>query len=404
MAEFLLYGRTEYEEVIRFAASLREAAEKQGTIRGIAFAVVVGGEALLLSGNIDAAVPMLEEAIVLHRQIGANAGESLSLQRLAEAHMYLGNRETAMQLLEESLPLARWSLLSHHLLQRIFGTMIRLADDSQSAMATVQRAEKAIGPADMCPFCTVMIAVPAAIACAGAGEIEAAQFHAMIAQASCEHWPGTAWQGAVAEANAHIAAAQGNSAEAADLFEEAALLYERAGQPLDAERCRAGVPERELRTILFSDLVASTERASSLGDTEWRELLDQHDALVRAAIARGGREIKHTGDGFLATFASPGQAIAGGRAIVEGLRPLGIDARVGVHTGEVEVRGEDIGGIAVHIASRVMHLAGPGQVAVSHVVPPLVAGSGTEFTSDGEHRLKGVDGAWEIFHLQPAGG
>ena len=241
MAEFLLYGRTDYNEILEFTASLRAAAEKQESARAVAFAATVAGEAHLLAGNVDTAVSALEEGIELHRRIGANAGESLSLQRLAEAQLELGNHDRASQLLEEALPLARWSLLSHHLVQRIFGTMIRLADDPEAGLAVVQRAEREIGPADICLFCTVMIAVPATIACARAGELDTARFHLMLAEGSCESWPGTAWQGAVSEAKAHVALAEGFPDDAASLMVEAASLFERAGQPLDVARCRAGI-------------------------------------------------------------------------------------------------------------------------------------------------------------------
>ncbi len=241
MAEFLLYGRTDYDEVLEFAASLREAAEKQESSRAVAFAATVAGEAYLLAGSLDEAIPALEEAIDLHRHIGANAGESLSLQRLAEAELELGNHDRANQLLEEALPLARWSLLSHHLMQRIFGTMIRLAEHPEAGLAVVQRAEREIGPADVCPFCTVMIAVPATIACARAGQLEEAQFYLMLAEGSCETWPGTAWQGAVAEAKAYLAQAEGRLDDVEPLLEKAASLFERAGQPLDVKRCRAGI-------------------------------------------------------------------------------------------------------------------------------------------------------------------
>jgi pimeloyl-ACP methyl ester carboxylesterase len=157
------------------------------------------------------------------------------------------------------------------------------------------------------------------------------------------------------------------------------------------------VTDRVLLTVLFTDIVGSTDTVAEIGDGRWRAILDRHDALVRRHLARyQGREVKTTGDGFLATFDGPPRAGRGARASAEGVAELGIQVRTGVHTGEVEVRGEDVGGLGVHIASRIMSLAGPGEVLVSRTVKDLVSGSGLEFDLHGEHELKGVPGAWEI--------
>jgi class 3 adenylate cyclase len=162
---------------------------------------------------------------------------------------------------------------------------------------------------------------------------------------------------------------------------------------------RHGPPaDRVLATVLFTDLVASTERAAELGDGKWREALEAHQELVRRELERfRGREVKTTGDGFLATFDGPARAIRCSCAIRDGARKTGLEMRAGLHTGEIEVMGEDIGGIAVHIGSRVSGLAEPDEVLVSRTVVDLVAGSGIEFEDRGEHELKGVPGTWQLF-------
>ncbi len=160
------------------------------------------------------------------------------------------------------------------------------------------------------------------------------------------------------------------------------------------------VVDRVLATVMFSDVVGSTEKASALGDRRWRSLLDDHDALVRDCVgSRGGKLIKSTGDGALATFDGPARAIRCGCEIRDGVRGLGLDVRVGLHTGEIELRGADVGGIAVHIGARVASLAGPGEVLVSRTVKDLVAGSGLAFVDRGMHPLKGVADEWQLYAL-----
>ncbi|HEY2815301.1 MAG TPA: adenylate/guanylate cyclase domain-containing protein [Acidimicrobiales bacterium] len=156
--------------------------------------------------------------------------------------------------------------------------------------------------------------------------------------------------------------------------------------------------DRMLATILFTDIVDSTQRAVGSGDRRWRDLLDNHDRMAERQVQRfGGRLVKTTGDGMLATFDGPARAIQSGLAICDGARQLGIEVRVGVHTGEVERRGDDIAGIGVHIAARVETHAQPGEVWVSRTVTDLVAGSGINFGDRGEHQLKGVPGTWQLF-------
>ena len=155
--------------------------------------------------------------------------------------------------------------------------------------------------------------------------------------------------------------------------------------------------DRVLATMLFTDIVNSTQHASRLGDRRWLELLADHDMEVRAQLARfRGREVATTGDGFLATFDGPGRAIRAARAIVDALRPLGVDIRAGLHTGEVELKGAGIGGVAIHIAQRISALAQPGEVLVSSTVKDLVAGSGIQLEDRGEHVLKGVPESWRL--------
>jgi class 3 adenylate cyclase len=161
--------------------------------------------------------------------------------------------------------------------------------------------------------------------------------------------------------------------------------------------------DRNLTSVLFTDIVASTERAASLGDHKWRALLDTHDRLVRDHLRRfRGSEIKTTGDGFLASFDGPARGIRCARAIIDGARELGVDIRAGMHTGECEVRGSDLGGLAVHIAARVGALAGPREVLVSSTVKDLVVGSGIEFEDRGDYELKGVPGTWRLFAVDLA--
>lgn len=159
-------------------------------------------------------------------------------------------------------------------------------------------------------------------------------------------------------------------------------------------------PERDriLATVVFTDIVDSTRTAAEFGDHRWRQVLERHQGIVRATLGRfGGREVKTTGDGFLATFDGPARAIRCARTIIESSEELRIRVRAGVHTGECEVMGDDIGGIAVHIAARVSALAGPDEVLVSRTVKDLVAGSGIEFSDRGAHTLKGVPDSWQLY-------
>jgi class 3 adenylate cyclase len=156
--------------------------------------------------------------------------------------------------------------------------------------------------------------------------------------------------------------------------------------------------ERVLATVLFTDICGSTERAAKLGDSRWRDLLGRHDAVFRAELDRQrGREVKATGDGFLATFDVPARGIRCAQAAGTALRREGLEIRAGLHTGECELRGDDVAGIAIHIAARIAARAQGGEVLVSRTVTDLVAGSGLRFEDRGSHELKGVPEPWHLY-------
>ena len=160
-------------------------------------------------------------------------------------------------------------------------------------------------------------------------------------------------------------------------------------------------PDRVLATVLFTDIVDSTRRAAELGDHEWKLMLDQHDTMAARQVERyGGRLVKTTGDGLLATFDGPARAARCGVAIRAGARAIGLGVRAGVHVGEIEIRGDDVAGLAVHIAQRVSSLAEADEVLVSRTLVDLVVGSGLQFDERGEHELKGVPGRWQTFAVR----
>jgi DNA-binding SARP family transcriptional activator/tetratricopeptide (TPR) repeat protein len=238
VAEYVLYGPVPFPEVIEMARSLRDRAERFGALRGVAFATSLLGEAALLMGDLDLAEEELERSVGLHREVAAPAGEANSLQRLAEVRLLQGDRSEAQRLLQRALPLARWSLIGMHLLQRIYGSMIAAAPDPVAARAVVDRAEATMGETDRCAFCDLMFAVPASIACADVGDLDEARRRLAQAEALATRWNVGAWTAAVTEARAHLVVAQGDPLEGERLFQSAAELFEAAGQPLDARRCR----------------------------------------------------------------------------------------------------------------------------------------------------------------------
>lgn len=241
-AEYLLYGPTPYSDVIDLARDLQRTAERSGALRAAAFARALIGEAALLCGDLDLAERELDAAAESHAAIGSPAGEAHALQRLAEVRLARGDAASARELLERAVPLARWSVIANHLLQRIYGTMIEAAPDAASAVAVVDRAESTLGLDDRCHFCDIMLAVPAMVACAQAGDLERAENYRVIAAGSAELWEGTSWAAELEEATARVALAAGEGG-AASALERAIDGFERAGQPHDAARCRALLDE-----------------------------------------------------------------------------------------------------------------------------------------------------------------
>jgi class 3 adenylate cyclase len=191
----------------------------------------------------------------------------------------------------------------------------------------------------------------------------------------------------------------------------AAFVYSAGPAQQDPEQRRprgrpapagaAGQGERALATVLFTDIVGSTERAREVGDRRWAELLDTHDLVARELVAQlDGRLVKSTGDGILALFDRPGRGIRCATGLRDRLKGSGVEIRAGVHTGEVQLRGDDVGGIAVHFAARVMAAAAPGEVLVSGTVHDLVAGSDYVLEDRGAHNLKGIGGEWRLFAVR----
>jgi class 3 adenylate cyclase len=180
-------------------------------------------------------------------------------------------------------------------------------------------------------------------------------------------------------------------ARAPEYLEEYRRALRATGKSLPA-------PDRILSTVLFTDIVDSTRRAAEVGDSEWRALIRRHDEIVRGQLQHfAGREIDRTGDGFLSAFDSPARAIRCALAIGAAVQSIGLQVRAGVHSGEVEVIGDYLGGIAVHIGARISALAGPDEVLVSQTVKEAVVGSGIAFEDRGTHELKGVPGQWQVY-------
>ena len=192
--------------------------------------------------------------------------------------------------------------------------------------------------------------------------------------------------------NWHVNGSAGGEDDALDVVEE--FLTGQRHEPAPAI-------DRVLKTVVFTDIVASTERAVAIGDRRWRDLLDAHDAAIRRELGRfRGQEVNMTGDGFLAAFDGPGRAIQCAQAMANAARNIGLEVRAGLHTGECELRGDNLAGIAVHIGARVSALAEPGEVLVTSTVRDLVAGSGIEFADRGRHELKGVPGEWQVLAVE----
>ena len=244
VAENLLYGREPYPEVIAEAEQLRLRASRTGALRGVAFATALIGEAALMMGDLTRAEAELEEAVELHAEVDAVGGQAHSMQRLAEVRLAQGRSEEAKTLLDEALLLARWSPIGMHLLQRIFGTLIASAPDPVAARAMVDRAESTLGEPDQCWFCTVMLAVPAATACARVGDLEDAHRFLASAEQSVSHWGDSSWRAAVIEAQATVALAEGDAEGYRTLSRAAADAYSALGHAGDAARCLAAASPR----------------------------------------------------------------------------------------------------------------------------------------------------------------
>ncbi|HET6715179.1 MAG TPA: adenylate/guanylate cyclase domain-containing protein [Actinomycetota bacterium] len=197
-----------------------------------------------------------------------------------------------------------------------------------------------------------------------------------------------------------LASGQGPNVHGLHWYSRAESILREIGSFVDGLREEESSFDRVLATVLFTDIVDSTVQATSLGDRRWREIREEHDAIVRAQLARfRGREVKTMGDGFLATFDGPARAVRCAIAIASAITSLGIDVRTGLHTGEVELDGEDIAGLAVAIGARVGALAGPSEVLVSQTVRDLVSGSGLSFDDAGEHELKGIPDRWRLYRV-----
>jgi len=238
VAEYLLYGPMPYDEVIALARSLQASAAESGARRAEAFALCLSGEALLLAGRLAEARTDLEQSVAMHEELHADAGTAHSLQRLAEVELASGERVEAERLARRALSLARWSPLARHLVQRTYGTLIAAAADADAAQSVVAEADQAADDNSRCEYCDIMLAVPATIALAEAGRLDEARTRLARAQRSAGLWHGTAWTGAVAEAEAAVARAEGREDDAEALLVRAAASFDQAEQPLDAARCR----------------------------------------------------------------------------------------------------------------------------------------------------------------------
>ena len=239
VAENLLYGREPYPEIITETESLRRRARETGALRGVAFATALIGEAALMMGDLSRAEAELQEAVALHADLDGVGGQAHSMQRLAEVRLAQGRGDEARRLLDEALLLARWSTIGMHLLHRIYGTLIASAPDPEAARAVVARAEATIGEPDRCWFCTVMLAVPAATACARVGDLDDAHRFLASAERSVSMWGESSWHAAVLEARATVALIEGDTEGYRRLSSEAADAYTAVGHAMDAARCLA---------------------------------------------------------------------------------------------------------------------------------------------------------------------
>jgi DNA-binding SARP family transcriptional activator/tetratricopeptide (TPR) repeat protein len=241
LAEYLLYGQQPYDQVIDFASDLRATAVRAGAGRGEAFATCVLGEAELLSGRLDEAVDHLARAAALHEAVDAPGGQALSLQRLGEAALAAGDAVRAVALLDDAERVAQGSSLERHLLGKVYGTRVRAAADPALAMSVVEHGEARMAGHPVCQPCSIGFYVAASIAASRAGDLVAAKDYLATADRVSARWPGGSWHAAVTECRAELARAGSRPDDAARLYDQAADGFDRAGQPLDAQRCRAAV-------------------------------------------------------------------------------------------------------------------------------------------------------------------
>jgi DNA-binding SARP family transcriptional activator len=239
LAEYLLYGQQPYDQVIDFASDLRATAVRAGAGRGEAFATCVLGEAELLSGRLDQATEHLTRAAALHEAVDAHAGQALSLQRLAEAALAAGDPERAIALLDDAERVAQGSSLERHLLGKVYGSRVRVTTDPAMAMSVVETGEARMTGHPVCEPCSIGFYVAASIAGARTGRIDVAKDYLARAERVSARWPGGAWHAAVLECRAELALAERRPDDAVKLYDRAATGFARAGQPLDAARCRA---------------------------------------------------------------------------------------------------------------------------------------------------------------------
>lgn len=238
LAEYLLYGQQPYDQVIDFASQLRDTAIRAGARRGEAFATCILGEAEMLAGRFREAEEHLAGAAVQHEAVDATAGQSLSLQRLAEVVLAGGDPTRATRLLDEAERVAQGSNLERHLLGKVYGTRVRAAADPAAAMSIVQQGEARMADVPVCKPCSIGFYVAASMAASRAADVTLAMDYLVKAEQVCASWSGGAWHAAVLECRGALAAAQGRPDDAMSLFGQAATSFDRAGQPPDSERCR----------------------------------------------------------------------------------------------------------------------------------------------------------------------
>ena len=239
--EYFMYGPIPRDEMIAVGQDLRATAERSGAMRAAAFGAALVGEGALLSGDLQLAEGALAEACEMHHGVGATGGEALALQGMADLRVGEGRYDEARLLLEQALTLGRSSIIARHVVQRLFGALIRATPDPRQARAVIDRAEASLGWEDSCRFCGLMFSVPAAKVCIAVGDQAEADRHIAAIEAGCERFAGTSWDAALLEVRGERLAADGDVAGALELLREAETRFVVASQPLDAARCRVTV-------------------------------------------------------------------------------------------------------------------------------------------------------------------